>query len=396
MMARRRPKKRALKWTLYISSGVFLGLALLWIIPIDDVVMASGQVEPGDKVYIDSPFTRVVKKIYAWEGTRVKKGQPVALLEDHDLSSAVVTAEDEVSRTKAAFDMARARLDHMKALPFPEAVRIAEARLRSAQANLENERQRHARADSLWARKFITVSEMEAAQTRLEQARSQYDIALETLTVTRQGPSPAQIREAEAEVEAAEADYIKAQHTLDLARETLDRATLRSPEDGEVVRVDLKPGMRADQGAIVMIIAAGEGPILRAWVKETNVWKVRRGQPVEILSNVFSDREEFLSMGEVVWTYPYGVSDGGERTFEIIIKIKDAAIPLPLGSTADARVIVGRRGILKILLGFEGDVQRYAREDGASPPPRIEHRISQIGGKVPAIDTTRVTTQAGQ
>jgi len=300
----------------------------------------------------------------------------------------VTTAEDEVSRTKAAFDMARARLDHLRSLPFPENVRIAEARLRSAQANLENERQRHARADSLWARKFITVSEMEAAQTRLEQARSQYDIALETLTVTRQGPSPAQIREAEAEVEAAEAAYIKAQHALDLARETLDRATLRSPEDGEVVRVDLKPGMRADQGAIVMIIAAGEGPILRAWVKETNVWKVRRGQPVEILSNVFSDREEFLAMGEVVWTYPYGASDGGERTFEVIIKIKDAAIPLPFGSTADARVIVGRRGILKILLGFEGDIQRYVQTDGAYPPPQIEHRISEIGGKVPATADT--------
>jgi HlyD family secretion protein len=377
-----------LKWTLYISSGIFVVRALLWIIPIDDVVMATGTVEPGDKVYIDSPLTRVVKKIYAWEGTRVKKGQPVALLEDHDLTSAVTTAEDEVSRTKAAYDMARARLDHLKALPFPENVRIAEARLRSAKANLENERQRYDRADSLWARKFITVSEIEAAQTRLEQARSQHDIALETLTVTRQGPSPAQIREAEAEVEAAGAAYVKAQHALELARQTLELATLRSSEDGVVVRVDLKPGMRAEAGAIVAIVAAGEGPILRAWVKETNVWKVRRSQPVEILSNVFSDREEFLAMGEVVWTYPYGTVDGGERTFEVIIKIKGAAIPLPFGSTADARVIVGRRGILKILLGFEGDVQRYAQEDGAYSPPQTEHRISEIGGKIPAMADT--------
>ncbi len=363
-------------------------VALLWIIPIDDVVMASGAVEPGDKIYIDAPFTRVVKNIYAYEGTRVKKGQPVAQLEDHDLISAVTTAEDQVSSAKAALDMARAKLDHLKAQPLLEDVRVAEARVRSAQINQEAERKKLARADSLWLRNYLTPSDLEAAKTRFEQAQAQYEISVENLKVARQGPSSAQIREAEAEVSAAEADLVKAQHTLELARETLERASLRSPADGVVVRVDLKPGMRADQGAIVMIIAAGEGPILRAYVKETNVWKVKRGQPVEILSNVFSDREKFLSIGEVVWTYPYGASDGGERTFEIIIKIKEAIIPPPLGSTADARVIVGRRGILKILLGFD-DIQRYLQQDGV--PPQTEHRISQIGGKVSPIDTARTT-----
>lgn len=244
---------------------------------------------------------------------------------------------------------------------------MAEARLRAARINLDAERQKLARTDSLWARSYITPADMEAARTRYEQAQSQHDIAAENLKVVRQGPSSAEVREAEAEVSAADAAYVKAQHSLDLAKETLVRATLRSPEDGVVVRVDLKPGMRADQGAIVMIVAAGEGPILRAWVKETNVWKVQRGQSVEILSNVFSDREKFLTMGEVVWTYPYGLSDGGDRTFEIIVKIKDAVIPPPLGSTADARIIVGRKGVLKILLGFEGDIRKYAHQNNVYP-----------------------------
>jgi multidrug resistance efflux pump len=372
-------------------SGVFWVVALLWIIPIDDVVMANGVVEPGDKIYIDSPFTQVVKEIYAWEGTHVKKGQPVAQLEDHALISAVTTAEDVVNSAKAALDMARAKLDHLRAQPLLEDVRVAEARGRAAQTNLEAERKKLARADSLWNRNYLTPSDLETARTRFEQAQAQHEISVENLKIARQGPSPAQVREAEAEVSAADADLVKAQHTLDLARETLDRAALRSPADGVVVRVDIKPGMRADQGALVMLIAAGEGPILRAWVKETNVWKVRRGQTVEILSNVFSDREKFLSLGEVVWTYPYGANDAGERTFEIIVKIKDAIIPPPLGSTADARVIVGRRGILKILLGFESDIQKYAQQDGAYAPPQTEHRAPQIGGKIAPMDTARTT-----
>lgn len=379
MMARRKPKRRALKWVLYILSGVFVVLALLWIIPIDDVVMANGVVEPGDKIYIDSPLRRVVQKIYTYEGTRVKKGQIVAQLDDQDLIAAVTAAEDEVNRAKAALAMARARLDHLRSLPFPEDLRIAEARLRLAQANLEAERLKFARADSLWARRYVTIAEYEAARTRLEQTRSQHEIAVENLSAVRQRPSPAQIREAEAEVNVNEVALVKAQHSLDLTRETLERTTLRTPEDGVVLRVDLKPGMLADQGALVMLIGGGEGPILRSWVKEINAWKVRPGQPVEILSNVFSDRERFLSTGEVIFSYPMAASDSGERTFETIIKIKDAVIPSPPGSTADARIIVGRRGILKILFGVEGDIRKYAQQDGLRPLPEIEHRFMPIG-----------------
>ena len=378
MTARRKPKRRALKWTLYIASGIFVVLALLWIIPIDDVVMASGQVEPGDKVYIDAPYTRVIKQIYAYEGTHVKKGDILAQLDDHDLTSAVTTAADEVSATKAALDMAQAKLDHLKMQPVPEEVRMAEARVRAAQVNLDAERLKLARTDSLWARNYITPSDLEAARTRYEQAQSQHDIAAENLNIVRQGPSSAEVREAEAEVSARDAAFVKAQHSLDLAHQTLDLAALRSPENGVVVRVDLKPGQRADAGAIVMIVAAGEGPVLRAWVKETNVWKVKLGQPVEILSNVFSDREKFLTMGEVVWTYPYGLTDGAERTFEIIIKINDAVIPPPLGSTADARIIVGRKGILKVLFGFEGDIRRYAQQDNVYPHPQVERRTPKM------------------
>ena len=378
MTARRKPKRRALKWTLYIASGIFVVLALLWIIPIDDVVMASGQVEPGDKIYIDAPFTRVIKQIYTYEGTHVKKGDILAQLEDHDLISEVTTTADEVSATRAALDMARAKLDHLKMQPVPEEVRMAEARLRAAQVNLDAERLKLARTDSLWARSYITPADLEAARTRHEQAQSQYDISDENLKIVRQGPSSAEVREAEAEVSARDAAFVKAQHSLELAQKTLELASLRSTADGVVVRVDLKPGMRADAGAIVIIVAAGEGPVLRAWVKETNIWKVKLGQPVEILSNVFSDREKFLTMGEVVWTYPYGETDGAERNFEIIIKIKDAVIPPPLGSTADARIIVGRKGILKVLLGFEGDIQRYAQQDNVYPHPQVEHHTSKM------------------
>ena len=368
MMGRRKTFPKWPKWAIGIVSAIVIILAVLWTIPIDDVVMATGVVEPEGKIYIDAPFKRVVKKIHAYEGTQVKKGQTIAQLEDADLISDVVTAEDEVRYAKANLEMAKARLEHLKAQPLPEEVRMAEARVRLAKINFDAELQKLRRTDNLWARELITQSEEEIARTRFELAKSGHEISVEILKAVELGASISKIREADAEVEASRASLVKAQHTLELARSILERTTLKAPEDGIVVRVDVHPGMVADQGDIVMIIARGEGSILRAWIKEINVWKVRRGQPVQILSNVFMDREEFLSTGEVIQTYPYGVDDRGERTFEIKVKINNAVVPPPLGSTADARIIVGRRGILKILLGYEDDIWKYVDHDtGISP-----------------------------
>ncbi len=368
MMGRRKTFPKWPKWAIGIVTAIAIILAVLWTIPMDDVVMATGVVEPEGKIYIDAPFKRVVKKIHAYEGTQIKKGQTIAQLEDADLISDVVTAEDEVRYADANLEMAKARLEHLKAQPLPEEVRMAEARVRSAKINFDAELQKLRRTDNLWARELITRSEEETARTRFELAKSVHEISVENLKAVQLGTSIAKIKEADAEVEASRASLVKAQHTLELARNILEGTTLKAPEDGIVVRVDVHPGMVADQGDIVMIIARGEGSILRAWIKEINVWKVRRGQPVQILSNVFMDREEFLSTGEVIQTYPYGVDDRGERTFEIKVKINNAVVPPPLGSTADARIIVGRRGILKILLGYEDDIWKYVDHDtGISP-----------------------------
>ena len=96
MMGRRRSKRRALKWTLYILSGVSLVLVLLWVVPTDDVVMATGVVEPGGKVFIDSPLRGIIEKIYTYEGSQVKEGQIVAQLDDKNLKSEVVKAKDDL------------------------------------------------------------------------------------------------------------------------------------------------------------------------------------------------------------------------------------------------------------------------------------------------------------
>ncbi len=351
-MMRRRRKGKIVKVLLWIFSVLTTIVLALAFIQIDDIVMAQGIAEPGDKIYIDSPMSRVVHEILAEPDDTVKAGQPVARLYDGDLRSEVATAEQEIKRETANLEAARARLALLREQPTPEEMSIAKSRVEQARISVTARQQDLNRVEI--GQRLYSQEDQERAQTNYDLAQATLKVTLESLNLVSRGPSPAEIQQAEASVRQTKASLDKAQHNLEAAREAFERATLRAPVDGIVARQDLYPGMQANQGAIVLIIAgADEGTVIGAWMSETSAWKVQPGQTVEILSNLFTDREGFVGLGEVSEVYGYAVHEGGVRTFGLEVAVKQTPIPLSFGSTADLRIFVGRRSILQTMLGWE-------------------------------------------
>ena len=394
-MMRRRRKHRVLKWILWIGGVLAAVILTLSLIEIDDVVMAQGIVEPGKKIYVDSPLKRVIEAIHCEAGSQVKAGQPVVQLYNGDLVSAVDAAGKEVQRSEANLEHARANLALLEEKPTAEALKIAESRVEQAQIALKARKQELQRAEHLYlGERLWSVEELERAKTNHQLAETNLKVASEVLSLTRRGASPSELRQAAAEVRRATAALAKARSSLKGARESLELTTMRSPVDGVVARRDLHPGMLAEQGQIVLIIA-GEGgdDTIDAWVPETNAWKIRLGHPVEILSNLFSDREEFIGAGEISRFYGYAVHGGGVRTFEVEIRILETPLPLKYGSTADLRIIVGRRSILKTVLNIEDrNVVRASRDESRGPGGRIE--AQPVSPRQTASDTV-ITTSTG-
>lgn len=353
-MMRKRQKSKIIKWLLWIFGVIGLIIVALGLIEIDDVVIAQGIVEPGQKIYIDSPMSRVIHRIYAEPGDTVRVNQPVAQLYDGDLRAAVAAATKEVKRELANLASAQAQLSLLQENPLEER-KIAESRVDQAKISLTAREQELKRARQLFkGERLWSQEDFERAQTNYDLAVANLQVAIETLNLVKRGPSPAEIRKAEATVQQTEAALEKAQQHLEATQEALELATLRSPVDGIVARQDLYPGMQATQGGIVMIVAGlNEGKVIGAWMPETNAWKVKVGHPVEILSNLFTDREGFVGEGEVAEIYGYALHEGNVRTFGLEVAVQKTPIPLRYGSTADLRIIVGRRSILKTLLGLE-------------------------------------------
>lgn len=407
---RRRRRHRVLKWMLWVGGVLAAVTVTLSLIEIDDVVIAQGIVEPGTKIYIDSPLKRVIEAVHFEPGQPVKAGQPVVQLYNGDLLSDVEEAEKEVQRSEANLEHARANLALLKEKPTVEALKIAQTRVEHARIALKARQQELQRAETLYfGERLWSLEELERAKTNKQLAETNLKVASEVLNLTRRGASPAELRQAAAEVRQAGAALAKARSSLEGARESLELTTMRSPVNGVVARRDLHAGMLAEQGQIVLIIAGDGGDdTIDAWVPETNAWKIRLGHPVEILSNLFTDREDFLGAGEISRFYGYAVHAGGVRTFELEIRILETPLPLKYGSTADLRIIVGRRSILKILLNIEDrDVVRSSRaaprdpagSDGAQPRPTGQTVSDTLNttssGSVTPADSVRGTAREG-
>ena len=351
----RRRKYGALRWVGGVAGGLTLLLVGLSMIQIDDVVRGRGIVDPGQKIYVDAPLKRVVEKILCYPGTPVAARQPVARLYNADLRTSLAAADKEVQRAQANLEAAWASLSLLKEKPTPEALKIAESKVEQARINLAARAQDRERAEHLYLGKRLwSRDDLERARTHYDLAAASVKLEVESYNLVRRGASPAQLRHAEAEVRRTEAELDKSRHSRDAAREKLELTTLRSPVDGVVARLDLHPGMQAEQGQIVMIIAGNaRGPVIDAWVAETNAWKIGLGNRVEILSNLFTDPEAFVGFGKVSKFYDYAVHEGGSRSFELEVDVSDTPLPLKYGSTADLHIVVGKRSILKILLGIE-------------------------------------------
>ena len=102
-----------------------------------------------------------------------------------------------------------------------------------------------------------------------------------------------------------------------------------------------------------------------------------------------ADIPEFAGYGKISKFHGYAVHGGGSRTFELEVEVLETPLPLKYGSTADLRIIVGRRSILKILLGIEDRaVVQTGRLQGVTPTPTAgagSHAVGDSVGKSGAV-----------
>ena len=259
----------------------------------------------------------------------MKAGQPVAVLDTYDrLLAAGKQTEAQVREAEARLNQVRAgaKQGEIAAQRATIAARAATVdRLTATAQKLKWEAERY-----LTLYRDGAVSEQEARNRQLlytevvrelEKAKRELDEAQGTLSSIAE-IRPTDIQQAEAEVRVALAN-------LERAKVELESAIVRSPIDGQVIKIHAKEGEQVGNDGILEIGNTNQMYVV-AEVYETDIQRVKPGQRALITSSAFPGEIVgvvdqiglLIRKNDVLNTDP--AADTDVRVVEVKIRLEDS------------------------------------------------------------------------
>lgn len=296
-----------------------------------NVVRVSGNIEVTEAQASFKVPGRVEARL-ASEGDLVQAGQIIARLDRAELAQQVALQHAEVQG-------AAAELAELDAGSRPE--EIAQGRAAVARARAEEQRWRAeaARQAELYAQDIVSAREREAADAALAVAHAQLRDAEERLTLLLKGPRREKITQSRARLE-------RATQARGLSQTRFDDGLLAAPITGIVLAENVEPGEYVAPGAPVMTIGVLDNVWLRAYIEETDLGRVKLGQPVRLRTDTYADKTydgvvSFIS-SEAEFT-PKNVQTEKERVklvYRVKIDVPNLSLELKPGMPADAEILL--------------------------------------------------------
>jgi RND family efflux transporter MFP subunit len=220
------------------------------------LVSASGTLAAEEQIILGTKAIGRLGAISVDLGSRVRKGQAIAQIDQSDYRLRVEQAD-------AALQQARVRLG-LPATGDNDKINIEQtATVRQADAVLKEARLTHDRMTELWEKKFIARAELDTAVSQLAVAEGRYQDAIE-------------------EVRNRQALLVQRRSELEIARQQLADTVITSPFDGAVSERQASVGQYLPAGAPVVTLVRTDPLRLRLAVPEREAGLVRVGQPVEL------------------------------------------------------------------------------------------------------------------
>lgn len=244
-------------------------------------VEAAGIIEPALTVEVKSKASGEILKIYGETGDRVPRGDLLVQIDKRSPRNQLAQGEAELE--------------------------AATARRTIAQAQSE-------RAQTLF--KSGTFNEVDYEQTVLEFAN-------------------------------AKAEVIRSEVAVENARIALDDADVRAPMTGTIIdklvengQVISSPTMDVGGGTLLLIMADLTSVRVKALVDETDIGKIRPGQPVTVAVTAYPNQP---FEGAVAKIEPQADADQTVTTFSVLIILDNASELLRPGMNADVEIRIAER-----------------------------------------------------
>jgi HlyD family secretion protein len=279
---------------------------------VDDVVEATGTINPIVTVLVGSQVSGTIAKLYADFNSRVRQGDVIALIDPALFKGALLEAKSDLENAKANLVAARANLEKLKAA-------------------LVQTKADYARAEGLLQSHVLSQQQLDLAKSNYDAANAAVDAAAANVT------------QAEAQVQQKDA-------AVSVAQTNLDYTVIRSPIDGTVVarNVDLGQTVAASFSAPTVFTIAKDLKTMWVYTKtdESDVGNIQIGKPVTFKVDAFP-KETF--QGVVKQVRMNATTVQSVVTYDTIIEFANPDLKLFPGMTAYVTIPVATvRNVLKL------------------------------------------------
>jgi HlyD family secretion protein len=290
-------------------------------------VVATGKIQPITKVEVKSKASGIVEKLFVDINNRVKKGQPLAELDQLEIQAQVEAQRAQLASSEANVGTYEANVEQDK-------VNAAAPDLPMYKATLD--------------RNLEMQKEGIVSRQALDDANKDYLAAL-----TRRDSSKAQIGVDLAKLKQARAQVQEAEASLKQLEEQLGYTTILAPMDGVILSRDVEIG---DAVSSILVLGSTatllmtEGDVNEVYVDgkvdEADIAHVYMGQVARIKVESFRDR---TFNGKVTKISPMGVEKDNVTTFEVRVSINNPGGELKALMTANAEILLDEhKGVLTV------------------------------------------------
>jgi multidrug efflux pump subunit AcrA (membrane-fusion protein) len=285
---------------------------------IQQIITAEAVLFPRDQAAITPKVVAPVRTFYVNRGSRVHRGELLAVLENRDLAAAEVENKGTYEQAQAAYGLATSSA-------LPEEWQKAEFDLKTAKEAYDAQQKVYDSRSVLFQQGALPRKQLDESAVALIQARAQYEMAEKHLTALQSAGKQQQMKAARGQLTSAKGKYQGAAAQLAYTE-------VRSPIDGVVTDRPSYPGETPPPGTPLLTIMDTSSVTARAHIPQSDAATLKPGDAATI-----AGPGEVRVPGKVTLVSP--ALDPNSTTVEVWIEAANRDGRLRPGTTVNVQMV---------------------------------------------------------
>ena len=235
---------------------------------IRQVVNAEAVIYPRDQAVITPKITAPIRRFLVQRGSRVRKGQLLAVLENADLAASAAESSGELQQAEAGYTTTTGA-------SLPQELQRAEGEAAAAKASLGAQQNIYDSRKELFEQGAIPRHDLDSAEVSLAQARTQNAVAQREYEDLRRQGETQTLKAATGLLSAAKGKYLAAQAELSYSE-------VRSPIDGVVTERPQFAGELATANQPLLTVMDLSRVIAKAHIAQSEAALLKAGDVAEM------------------------------------------------------------------------------------------------------------------